>query len=173
MSLPSMFFLTRGRADDKMHPVSRLSIYVEEFSFQDNLNALFTKNPLHLQRHVDVLPTHEPRAGLDDCYVATEAPVSLGHFESNIAPTDHDQMRWHVVELQSLDMCERSSSIEAGNIWNRSMGSQVEEDFVRRQHTLPPVVQRHLKCFRRDKTPAPHDQFGAARFEVLPMPRNL
>ena len=34
------------------------------------MNPLFTKNPLHLLRHVDVLPTHEPRAGLDDGHVA-------------------------------------------------------------------------------------------------------
>src|SRR5262249_16349715 len=131
------------------------------------------KNPLHLLRHVDVFPTHQLMAALNDCHIATEAPVSLGHFEANIPATDYDQMRWHVVELHSLNMCERSSSIEAGNIWNGSVGSQVEEDFVRRQHTLPPVVQRHLKCFRRDKTSAPHDQFGAARFVVLLMPRNL
>jgi hypothetical protein len=97
----------------------------------------------------------------------------LGHFEANIAPTDHDQTRWQVIEFQSLDMGERSSGIEAGHIWNGSAGSDVEEDFVRRQHTLPSVVQRHLKCFRRHKTPAPHDQFGAARFVVLQMPRNL
>src|SRR6266853_2647892 len=70
-------------------------------------------------------------------------------------------------------MCERSRSIEAGNIWNGSVGSDVEEDLVRRQHTLPSIVQRHLKCLRRPKTPAPHDQFGAARCVVLQMPRNL
>src|SRR5258708_19616629 len=70
-------------------------------------------------------------------------------------------------------MGERSRSIEAGNARKGSVGSEVEEDLVRQQHTRPSVIQGHLKCFQRHKTPAPHDQFGAAHFVVLQMPPNL
>src|SRR5262249_48711937 len=99
--------LARGRAHAKANLLSRSPTHLEEFGFQEHLNPLFTKNPQHLLRHVDALPTHQPRAGLDDCHVAAEATVSLGHFEANIPPADHDQMRWQVVKFQSLDVSER------------------------------------------------------------------
>src|SRR5215470_2079736 len=99
--------------------------------------------------------------------------VSLRHFEANIATADHDEMRWQVVEFQSFDMGERSGCIEAWNVWNSSVGSEVEEDVVRRQRAGPAVTQGHLEHFRRHKTPAPHDQFRAARLVVLQMPGYL
>jgi len=39
--------------------------------------------------------------------------------------------------------------------------SDVEENLVSPQLACPAVIQVHLECFRRYKTPSPHDQFGA------------
>src|SRR5262245_23672471 len=83
--------LARGRAHGKAHVLSRFPTYLEELGFQENLNTFLAQNPLHLVRDVDILPTHKSRAALDDCHVATEATVSLCHFETGITPTDHNQ----------------------------------------------------------------------------------
>ena len=80
-------------------------------------------------------------------------------------------MRRQVVELQSLDMRERSGGLEARNARNCRVRSDVEKDLVARQHARPAVIQAHLERFRRHKTPGPHDQFGAARLVVLQMQR--
>ena len=95
--------------------------------------------------------------------------MSLREFEAGIAAPDHDQMRRQVIELQSLDMRERSCGLEAGNARNRCVGPDVEEDFVARQRARPAVIQAHLERLRRHKAPASHDQLGAARLIVLQM----
>ena len=49
---------------------------------------------------------------LDDRDAAAEATVSLGQLEADVAAAEHDQMRRHIVELQSLDMGERPCRFE-------------------------------------------------------------
>src|SRR5215813_8922638 len=100
---------------------------------------------------------------LDDRHAATEATVSLREFETDIATPEHDQMWRQVVELQSLDVRERSGSGEAGNTRNCRVRSDVEEQPVARQHASPAVIQPHLERPWCHKTPSPHDQFSAAR----------
>ena len=133
------------------------------------MNTFVTENPLHFIRDVRILPAHQLRPGLDDRHAAAEAAISLGQFEADIAAAEHDQMRRQVVELQSLDMGERPGGLEARNIRNCRVRSDVEENLVTRQHARPAVIQPHLERFRRHKTPAPHDQFGAGRLVVLQM----
>ena len=70
-------------------------------------------------------------------------------------------------------MGERPGGLEAGNARNCRVRSEVEEDLVARQQARAAVIQADLERFRRHKTPAPHDQFGAARLVVLQMRRNL
>src|SRR5258708_12883964 len=78
-----------------------------------------------------------------------------------------------VVELQSLNMCERSGGLEAGNARNCRVRSNVEENLVARQLACPAVIQAHLERFGCHKTPSPHDQFGAARLVLLEMEINF
>src|SRR5215831_16959964 len=70
-------------------------------------------------------------------------------------------------------MREGSSGLQARNIWNCRMRSDIKEDLIGRQHTRPSVVQFHLKGFRRYETSAAHDQFSAARPVYLQVLRNL
>ena len=44
---------------------------------------------------------------LDDRHAAAEATVRLGQLEADVAAAEHDQMRRHIVEFQSLDIRER------------------------------------------------------------------
>ena len=62
-----------------------------------------------------------------------------------------------MVELQSLDMRQRSGGIEAGNVWKGRVRSEVEEDGVRRKHACVSVIQGNLKRFRPCETPSSHN----------------
>src|SRR5258707_5761343 len=78
-----------------------------------------------------------------------------------------------VVELQSLNMCERSGGLEARNARNYRWRSDVQENLAARQLACPAVIQAHLERFGCHKTPSPHDQFGAARLVLLEMEINF
>jgi len=56
------------------------------------LNTFVTEDPLHLIRDVGIFPPHELRPVLDDRRAAAEATVSLGHFQTDIASPEHDEM---------------------------------------------------------------------------------
>src|SRR5262245_17074331 len=45
---------------------SRLTAHLDKLRFHENLNTFATENELHLLRNVDILPTHQLMAGLDD-----------------------------------------------------------------------------------------------------------
>ena len=79
----------------------------------------------------------------------------------------------HVVELQSLDVGERSRCLESWHARNCRVGSDVEEHLVACQHTCPAVIQAHLERSRRHEAPGAHDQLGAARLVVLQVPGDL
>ena len=82
-------------------------------------------------------------------------------------------MRRQIVELESLDMGQRPGRLEARNVRDCRVRSEVEENLVARQHPRAAVVQVHLERFRRHKTPGPHDQFGAACLVVPQMQGDL
>src|SRR5882762_2808681 len=122
---------------------------------------------------VRILPAHKLRPRLDDRHATTEAKVSLGQFETDIAAPEHDQMWRQVVELQSLNMGERSGGLEARNARNYRVRSDVEENLVARQYACPALIQAHLERFGCHETPSPHDQFGAGRLVLLQMEINF
>ncbi len=124
-------------------------------------------------RDVRVLPAHELRTGLDDRHFGAEAAVSLRQFETGITAADHDEVRRQNVELENLDMGQRLCRLEAGHAGNKRVGSDIEEDPIADERSHAAVVQAHLERLRPDETPAPHDQFGAARLIVLQMRGDL
>src|SRR5205807_2880951 len=78
-----------------------------------NVNSLVTEDPPHLVRDVRILPAGELRSMLDDRNAAAEAAICLRHFEADIPATKHDQVLWHIVEFQRLDVRKRPGRIEA------------------------------------------------------------
>ncbi len=82
-------------------------------------------------------------------------------------------MRRQVAQLQSFDMGERPRRLEAGDVRNCRVRSEIEKNPVARQRARPAVVQLHFECLRRRKPPASHDQFGAARLVVVQMQRDF
>src|SRR6516164_7298457 len=59
-------------------------------------------------------------------------------------------------------MREGSSRLQARNIGNCRVRSDIKEDLIGGKHARSSVIQFHLKRFRRYKTPAAHDQFSTA-----------
>src|SRR5882724_6785158 len=110
---------------------------------------------------------------LYDRHATTEATVSLGEFKTHIATPEDDQMWRQVVELQCLNICERSGSLEARNLRNCRVRSDVKENLLARQHACPAIIEAYLERFRCHKTPSPQDQFGSACLVVLQMRGNL
>ena len=61
---------------------------------------------------------------------------------ANIASPEHDRVCWQVVELQSLHMCERSGSLEAGNARNYRGRSAVPLPKTNRVSAQHPPARR-------------------------------
>src|SRR5262245_24736452 len=94
--------LAGGRAHDQADFVPGSAVHMEDLGLYEKEDAFVTENPLHLLRDVGILTTHELRPTLDDRDAAPEATVRLAQFETDVATAEHDQMRRHVVELESL-----------------------------------------------------------------------
>jgi hypothetical protein len=159
--------LTRGRAHEKADIFARSPLHAERLGGHENFDAFVVKDPPYFIRDVHILMFSEPSSMLDDRHAAAEATIGLRQFETDIAAAEHDQMRRQIVELQSLDIGERFGSLEAGNVRKRRVRSEIEENAVAGQHARSAIIKAHFECFRRQETPAPHDQFSAARLVVL------
>src|SRR5215470_8803451 len=145
----------------------------KQFGLDKNLNTLVAQKTPYFLRDIDILPSQELRAGFDDGHIAAKATISLCQFQAGISATDHDQVAWQIIELQSLDVRERLGRFQTWNVRNRRVRSDVEENFISRELTRASVVQIHLKSFRRHETSTAHDQFGAARAVDLQVLGNL
>src|SRR4029453_2131371 len=98
---------------------------------------------------------------------ASEAAVRLGEFEADIPAAEDDEMLGQPVELEQLDVRERSGIRQAGNRWNRGMRPEVEEHALPFQHSCATLVQTHLQRLRSDESRRAHDQLGTARLVVF------
>ena len=138
-----------------------------------NSNTFAGKNAPYLLRNIEILASQELRTGFDDRYIAAKATISLCKFQTRIAPADHDQVSRQIIKLQNLYVRERLGRLQARNVWNCRMRSDVEENLVGRQLTGASVVQTYFKGFRRDKMSGANDELGAARLVDLQVLGNL
>ena len=152
---------------------ARPAAHSDDFGLREKLNALVAEDLLHLIRDVGILPAYQPGSGLDDRHAAAKAPVSLRHFETDIAASEDDQVRRQVVEFERFDVRERPGGLETGNGGYCRVRANVEKNLLARQHAGAAVLQANLQCLWRHKAPIPNDQFGAGRPEVLQMQIDL
>ncbi len=110
---------------------------------------------------------------LDDRHATAEAAISLRHFDTDVAPTQHDQMRRRIVEIQCANVGKRLRITKTGTVRNRRVRSDVDDDLVAAQRACSAVVQLHFDRFQRNETPAAHDQLRTARRVRLQMKRDL
>src|SRR5207244_541053 len=113
----------------------------------------------------------------DACWmIVTRLPkrrYAWAKFETDIAAAEDDEMWRHVVELQRFDIGERARGLKAGNIGDRRMCADVEEDLVAGQHACAAIIEVHFERFRSHETPGPHDELGAAVLVVAQVRGNL
>src|SRR5439155_9149273 len=88
---------------------------------------------------------------VDDGHAASEAAVGLGEFEANVSAAEDDEMLGQPVELEQLDVRERSGIRQAGNRWNRGVRPHVEEQSLPFHRSCATLVQTHLKRLRPDE----------------------
>ena len=153
MSLPSIVCSPEGVRTVRLTSSPDRPCTLQGLGRQQEFDAFVAEDPLHLLGDVGILPAHELRPGLDDRHAAAEATIGLRQFEADIAAAEHDQMRRQVVELQRLDMRERPGRLEAGNVRDGRVRSDVEEDLLAGQHARAAVVQAHLERLRRHEAP--------------------
>ena len=87
-------------------------LYTSSLSSHQHVDPFADQNALDLVGHVTILTGHELRLLLDDGHPTTEPTVCLRQFETDIASPEHDQVRRQVVEIQCLDVRERSGRLE-------------------------------------------------------------
>ena len=146
-----------------------LAACLDEFGADVDLNPFAREDPPDFLGDVRILPAHELRPGFNDGDFGAEAAIGLRQFEAGVSAADHDQTRRQDAEIESLDMRQRLCRLEAWNIRNGGVRSDIDEDLAPRQRAHAPVIQAHFEDLRRDKAPFPHDQFGAAFLVVLQM----
>ncbi len=78
-------------------------------------------------------------------------------------------MRRDAVELERLDVRERTGPRQVGDLRDRGMRSHVEEHPISRQHSRTTIIQEHLKRLRSHEATRPHDQLGATGRVALPV----
>ena len=127
-------------------------------------DAFVTQHLKDRRRDVGIFSAGELWSCLDDRHAAAEAAIGLCEFEADIAAANDDQMAGQSVELERLDIGERRSRGEAGNIRDCGMRPEIESDAITGQHARTAVVQIYLDGLRRNEPTGTHDQLGAAGF---------
>ena len=82
---------------------------------------------------------------------AAEAPQSLRHFEADIAAAEHDQMRGKPIELERLDMRQRSGLGQPGNVGNGRVRTQIEKDLLALKAPCPSLREPNFDCLGSDE----------------------
>src|SRR5690349_23411153 len=82
-------------------------------------------------------------------------------------------MRRKIIELEGLDVRERTGGLQPGDTGNGRVRADVDEHAVAVQHPRAAVVQLDLERLRGHEPTRAHDQLGAARLVVLQVRSDL
>src|SRR5262249_28012281 len=104
-----------GRAHDEADFLPGSPLYTSSLSSHQYVDPFSNQEALDRAGPATILRAQELRGLLDDGPPPTEPPVCLRQFETDIASPEHDEVRRQVVEIQCLDVRERSGRLKAGN----------------------------------------------------------
>src|SRR5262249_8610217 len=116
--------LTTGRPYSQTDACPAPSFHFEHLGRKQDLDPFAAEDPLKLRRDVRILALDELLSVRDDGHAAPEAAVRLGELEADIAAAEDDEMLGQPIDLEQLDVRERSGIRQAGDRWNRGMRSQ-------------------------------------------------
>jgi hypothetical protein len=130
-------------------------VHPERLGRHEAFDAFVAENPLHLIRNVPILMAEKLRPLLDDRRAAAEATVRLGKFQTDIAATEDDEMRRHVIEFQRLDVGQRAAARRPG-----MSGIVTRVPTLRKIRSpvtvrVPPSLRRTSSVFGATRRPAP------------------
>ena len=136
--------LAGARANVEADPLSGLAAHTEKLGRDESPDAFVAKDPPHLLRDVEILPSHELTPELDDRHVAAETAVGLRESRPASPPPITIRCAGKSEAPENLDMGQRSRGLEAGNLPRAFRGRETPG---RRQRARPSVVQAHLRAF--------------------------
>src|SRR5262249_45257385 len=139
------------------HSFSRPATHLGNFAIEKKFDSFAAQDSLDFVGNVAILAAHELWPPLQYRHAAAEAAVGLCQLETDIAATEHDQMRWQIAELESLDIRERSGRFQPRNLGNGRVRAHIDEDVIAGEYTDTAVIQQHLDRLWRDKSTRPHD----------------
>src|SRR5207253_2092443 len=145
-------------AGRKADAVPGAPLRVDHVGREQDLDPFAAEDPPQLGRHVRILAAEKVFSVVDDGHTASEAAVGLGEFEADVSAAEDDEMLGQPVELEQLDVRERSGIRQAGNRWNRGMRPQVEEHALPCERSSTAIVQTHLDRLRPEEARRAHDQ---------------
>src|SRR5262245_49715071 len=159
--------LTGSSTQREAQSLSRPATHLGNLGIEEKFDSLAAQDSLDFLGNISILAAHKLRPTLQNRHAAAEAAVGLCQLETDIAASEHNQMRWQVAELESLNVRQWPRRIEPGNLGNCRMRSDIDEDIVAGEHTDAAVIQLHLDRLWRDKPTRTHDQLGAACLVIL------
>jgi hypothetical protein len=119
-----------------------------DFCRQMDLNALALHELQEERPHLFILARGQSRPGLENCDSVAEAAERLRQLETDIAAANDDEVFGQPAELQGLDIRKRSSRAQPGDIRDRRVRAEIEEQTVRRQRALrAAIIQRTDSVF--------------------------
>lgn len=130
-------------------------------------DALVAQDREEFGAHVGVLAACKLRPGLDDRDGSPEAAEGLRHLETDVAAAEHDEVLWHAVKFERLDVGEWCRLAKAGHVRDRGVGAEVEDDTVGGEDARAAGVEADRDGSRRREAAHAHDQLGAARSELV------
>src|SRR5262249_44850702 len=136
------------RAREDRDVLSRPTVHTERLGSEETFDAFGTEDPLHFTGDVGIFAAEKPRTIVDNRHATSKARGRLAKFEADITSAEYDEGRRPVVESQRFDAGERARSFQAGNVGNRPVCADVDEDLVCVEETRSPAVQTRLQCFR-------------------------
>src|SRR5262249_50072316 len=108
----------------------------------------------------------------DDGHAATETLEGLRQLEAHVATAQDDQVLRELIQVQSLDVSQRSRLREAGGVIDPGARPGVDHDGLAVERRGPAPVERDLDGLRRHEAPVAHDELRAALAVLLEMERD-
>src|SRR5262245_35576859 len=96
--------LTGSSAQREAQSRSRPATHLGNLGIEEKFDSLAAQDSLDFLGNVPIFAAHELRPTLQNRHAAAEAAVGLCQLETDIAAAEHDQMRWQIAELESLDI---------------------------------------------------------------------
>src|SRR5262249_47657678 len=110
---------------------------------------------------------HQPIVAIDHSHLASESMHCLGQLQSDIAAADHEEMCGDFIQFECFDVCKGLRSNKAGNWFEDSACTCVNDHMGSSESTRCSVRKCGLQRSRADEASGAEDEFRAALLVVI------